>query len=183
MKINLGAGDEKFFGFLSCDYDPKTNPDYCFNLEKDKFPFDTNSVETVLAFHVLEHLGDGFFNCIKEIYRVCKHGAIVHVKVPDPRSSCYYDDPTHRRPITVRGLKMLSKKYNLISKQQSVRASRIADYLDVDFEVVDFEYTMEEENKEFLMSIENIEERNFYIQQHFNMYNEIYVKMVVVKDD
>lgn len=182
MKVNLGSGDEKLYGFVNCDYDKKTNPDKCFDFEKDKFPFETNSVETLAAFHILEHLGDGFFHCIKEIYRICKHGAIIHIKIPHPRSDNFLDDPTHRRPITVRGLKMLSKKYSKISKEQSVRATRLADYLDVDLEVVSHEYTLEERNKPFLESIppELVEQ---YMDHHFNLVSEIYVKMVVLKDE
>lgn len=182
MKINLGSGDEKLYGFINCDYDKNTNPDKCFDFEKDVFPFPTNSVETLSAFHILEHLGDGFFHCIKEMYRICKHGAVVHVKVPHPRSDCFLDDPTHRRPITVRGLKMLSKKYSKISKEQSVRATRLADFLDVNFEVVSHSYTPEEKYKQFLESLppENVEP---YIDQHYNLIAEIYIKMVVIKDE
>ena len=56
MKINIGGGDQKYEGFLNCDYDKNCNPDFCFNLETDKFPFDDNTVEQVIAHHVLEHM-------------------------------------------------------------------------------------------------------------------------------
>jgi predicted SAM-dependent methyltransferase len=116
MRISIGSGEKRIDDFINCDYDPLTNPDYCFDLEKDPFPFPDNSVDEVLASHVLEHLGDGYFHCIKELYRVCKHGAVIHVNVPHHRNDNFADDPTHKRPITVRGLKLFSKSFSVESK-------------------------------------------------------------------
>ena len=68
MKINLGGGLKRFDGFVNIDHDPLTNPDFCFNIEKDKFPFEDNSVDEVKAHHILEHLGEGFFHTITSPY-------------------------------------------------------------------------------------------------------------------
>ena len=86
MKIIIGAGDQRIDGFVTCDYDPKTKPDYTFNLETDTFPFEDSSVDIVIASHVLEHLGEGYFHCLKELYRICRDKAIIHVHVPHPSS-------------------------------------------------------------------------------------------------
>ena len=66
MKLNIGAGDTKLEGFITFDYDKKASPDYIVDLERDRFPLEDNSVETVIAHHTLEHLGDGYFHCLKE---------------------------------------------------------------------------------------------------------------------
>jgi SAM-dependent methyltransferase len=182
MKISLGAGDYRVDGFINCDFDPKTNPDYIFDLEKDQFPFNDNSVDVVLASHVLEHLGEGYFHCLQEIYRVCKHGAIVHVHVPHHRSDDFYSDPTHKRPITVDGLKIFGRKYNRMSREQDVHASRLGEYYNVDFEVVDWNYRPVEQYKNYFDNMPK-EEAERYINEHANIVDEVYIKLVVIKND
>jgi predicted SAM-dependent methyltransferase len=140
LKINLGSGKNKIDDFISLDYDVKTNPDYLINLEKDKLPFPDNSVDEVIAFHILEHLGEGYFHLLKELYRVCKNKTKIYIKVPYHLSDYFYDDPTHRRPITVGGLHLLSKKLNDICEENNYSNSKLAYYLNVDFEIIKFEY-------------------------------------------
>jgi predicted SAM-dependent methyltransferase len=112
MKLNIGAGYTKYPDFLTVDHDPLTNPDYLADLENLKLPIEDNQVEGIIAHHVFEHIGPGFFPLLQELYRVCKHGAILDIKVPHHRSECYYGDPSHIRPITVDMMKLFSKKYN-----------------------------------------------------------------------
>jgi len=112
MKINLGSGSKRIPEYLNIDIDSGSNPDYCLNIEKDKLPFEDSSIDEVLAHHILEHLGDGFFHCLQELYRVCKHGAIIDVRVPHPRHDTFLIDPTHKRPIYPHTLDMFSKKRN-----------------------------------------------------------------------
>lgn len=182
MKISLGAGDYRIDGFINCDFDPNTNPDLIFDLEKDIFPFPDNSVDVVLASHVLEHLGDGYFHCLKEIYRICKHNATVHIYVPHHRSDDFFSDPTHKRPITVDGLKIFGRKYNRLSREQDVHASRLGEYYNVDFEVIDWSYRpVEEFQKEF--QNKSKEEIDKFIKQYSNIVDEVYIKVVVIKDD
>jgi ubiquinone/menaquinone biosynthesis C-methylase UbiE len=181
MKIILGAGDEKIDGFVTCDYDPLCNPDYCFDLEKDTFPFEDNSVESVVANHVLEHLGEGYFHCLKEIYRVCKHGAIVHITVPHHRHDYFYNDPTHRRPITLDGLRLFSKKYNDACKEQGAAASRLAYYFKVDFEVLDFYYNPADGYREEFEG-KPLKETEKYLSEHNNIISELQVRLNVVKE-
>jgi predicted SAM-dependent methyltransferase len=181
MKINIGAGDRKVEGFVSCDYDSLSNPDYVFDLEKDKFPFEDNSVEAVIAHHVLEHLGEGYFHCLQEIYRVCKHEAMIDILVPHHRNDEFFDDPTHRRPITVGGLRLFSKRYNELAREQKVYASRLADYFNVNFEVVTWDYIPRDEyRKEFEGKPK--EEVEKYLKQHNNIIDQVWVKLVVIKE-
>lgn len=182
MKIIIGAGDQRIDGFVTCDYDPKTNPDYIFNLETDTFPFEDNSVDVVLASHVFEHLGEGYFHCLKEIYRVCRDKAIVHVHVPHHRHDDFFSDPTHRRPITVDGLKMLGMKYCDLAKRQNVHCTRLAHYLEVDFEVVHHSYRPVDKYKDRFEQMPK-EEAEEYIEQHNNIIDEVYVKLMVIKDE
>ena len=181
MKINIGSGGTKIEGFVTCDYDPLANPDYLFDLEKDRFPFDDNSVEVVVAHHVLEHLGEGYFHCLKELYRVCKHGAMIDVRVPHHRNDYFFDDPTHRRPITVGGILLFSKKHNKICREQGAASSRLGDYFDVDFEIVDWNYMPSKLYvKEFDGEPRDKVEK--YLREHNNIIEELWMKLVVIKD-
>lgn len=182
MKINIGSGGVKIDGFVSCDYDPLANPDYCFNLEKDPFPFDDNSVEIVVAHHVLEHLGEGYFHCLKELYRVCKHGAILDVVVPFHRNDYFFNDPTHRRAITVDGLRLFSKKYNQACKDQGAAASRLGDYFNIDFEILSFDYHPMKQYREAFNG-QTKEEVERYIFEHWNIVEQVEIQLMVIKEN
>jgi ubiquinone/menaquinone biosynthesis C-methylase UbiE len=181
MKINIGAGDVKLEGFVTLDYDSRSNPDYQLDVERDRFPFEDETVETVVAHHILEHLGEGYFHCLQEIYRVCKHGAIVDIRVPHPRHDSFLADPTHRRPITVVGLQLFSKKFNKHCREQGYASSRLGDYFGVDFEVLDYRYIPDENARSKLQHITSDQIEN-YANEHNNIVAEIHIKLVVNKE-
>ena len=112
MKINIGGGFKRYEGFLNLDADPLTSPDYLVKLGVDTLPFEDNSVDEVRAYHILEHIGEGFFQLMKEIYRVCKDTAIIDIQVPHHRSEIFYGDPSHVRFVTIDNMRLFSKRYN-----------------------------------------------------------------------
>jgi len=181
MKINIGAGDVVIEGFVSCDMDPNSKPDYLFNLEKDRYPFEDNSVEVVIAHHVFEHLGEGYFHCLQELYRVCKHGATIDVLVPHFRSDYFFNDPTHRRAITVDGLRLFSKRYNQLAREQGAHASRLAEFFNVNFEVIDWNFIPFKQYREEFEG-KPVEEVEKYISEHNNIIEQLWVKLVIVKE-
>jgi hypothetical protein len=182
MKINLGAGGTRLEGFVTLDYDPLENPDYIVDLEKDILPFEDNTVEVVVAHHILEHLGAGYFHCLKEIYRVCKHGATIDIRVPHHRHDYFYDDPTHRRSITVGGLLLFSRKHNRLCRAQGAASSRLGDYFQVDFEILDYNYMPSQQYRnEFEGEPRDVVEK--YLREHNNIIEELWVKLVVIKDE
>jgi ubiquinone/menaquinone biosynthesis C-methylase UbiE len=181
MKINIGAGDVKLEGYVTLDYDKATDPDHVLDVEVDKFPFEDDTVETVVAHHILEHLGDGYFHCLQELYRVCKHGAIIDIRVPHHRHESFAADPTHRRPITIMGLKLFSKKFNKYCREEGFASSRLGDYFGVDFEILDYQYIPDDKARQKFQafSSEQVEE---YASEHNNIISEIKVKLLVVKE-
>ncbi len=181
MKLNIGAGSTRYDGFLNVDYDALNEPDYCFNIENEPWPFENNSVTEVIAHHIMEHLGEGYFHVMKELYRVCKHGAMISIRVPHHRHETFLDDPTHRRPITVAGLRLFSKKYNAICKKEGYASSRLGDYFDVDFEVVS---SLEIPDPKYIRIFEGrpVEEVHQYMYEHNNTIMETKIQLVVVKE-
>jgi ubiquinone/menaquinone biosynthesis C-methylase UbiE len=146
MKINIGSGTEKVPGFFACDYDPASGADYIFDIGKDVWPFPDNSVDEVWAHHIFEHLGgDSYFHCLKELYRVCKDGTEIDVIVPHHRSDYFYDDPTHVRPITIKGLRMLGSDFNNECIARGEATSRVGNFMGFDFNVSKYRYILNED--------------------------------------
>ena len=84
LRLNLGCGDKLLPGWLNVDSVPDCNPDMVCDLEQFPWPWADNSVEEILLSHVLEHLGedrDVYLGIIKELYRVCCHGAKIQIMV------------------------------------------------------------------------------------------------------
>ena len=110
LKLNLGCGSTKFDGFIGVDM--YGNPDVRHDLEKFPWPWADSTVDEVALVHVLEHLGrdpDVFIGIIKELYRVCRNGALIHIVVPHPRHDNFLGDPTHVRPITYQVMQLFDK--------------------------------------------------------------------------
>lgn len=145
MRLNLGCGHRIFDGYVNVDKFHSPGVDVVKDLESLPWPWETDSVDEVCLIHVLEHLGqtpETYFSIIKELYRVCKDGALVYVEVPYPLHPDFWGDPTHVRPITVGGLLLLSKSFCNLMRAEGLAGTPIAEHIDVDFEHVEnAEYT------------------------------------------
>jgi SAM-dependent methyltransferase len=99
-KIDLGCGARKVKGALGVDNVAIPNVDVVCDLNGG-LPFKDGSIDGVYVYHILEHLED-FLATMNEIWRVCRHGALVYVKVPHSASSFVtWKDPTHRRGLSI----------------------------------------------------------------------------------
>jgi len=99
MKLNLGCGKDKKEGYVNIDSSDEVKPDKIWNLEKTPFPFRENSVEEIIAEHVLEHIKN-FIPLMHELRRICKKGAKIRIKTPFYSSWGQFNDPTHVRVFT-----------------------------------------------------------------------------------
>lgn len=80
MKLNLGCGKIIKEGYINCDIVKHKGVNKVFNLNK-KLPFKNNSVDEIIAHHIIEHLDrPDFF--ISECHRVMKKGGILSIKTP-----------------------------------------------------------------------------------------------------
>jgi SAM-dependent methyltransferase len=99
-RIDLGCGTRKVKGTLGVDFVAVPGVDVVADLNGG-LPFKDSSLDGVYAYHILEHLDD-FLGTMNEIWRVCKPGALVFVKVPHAASTFVtWKDPTHRRGLSI----------------------------------------------------------------------------------
>jgi ubiquinone/menaquinone biosynthesis C-methylase UbiE len=182
MKINLGSGKKRFEGFVNVDSDPCVDPDYLINLNTEQLPMPDNSVHEVKAHHIFEHIGDGFFEFLKELYRVCAHEAIIDVQVPHPRHDYFLGDLSHVRPITIENMRPLSKKWCDAQSYINSSWSGMAYALNVDFEIFDYTYELDDTFKKLYANVSE-EELNWAARALNNAITEIHFKMMVIKHD
>lgn len=179
MKLNLGCGQNRIEGYLNVDLFGE--PDLVFDLETFPWPWADDSVDEILLIHVLEHLGQDknvFLRIIQEIYRVCRDGAVIRIKVPHPRSDDYLSDPTHVRPINIPLLALFSRSNNLLWKSGGYANSTLALYLDVDLEISDTTLMLKEPwNSRFQRREITEAELNYAEQTYNNVISEIVINM------
>jgi len=182
MKLNLGSGYKRIPGFVNIDSSPACKPDYVVDLERDEFPFNDSTVDEVMAIHILEHLGEGFFHCMRELYRVCKNGATIHIAVPHPRHDTFLIDPTHRRPIYPETLNMFSRKHNLRDIMNKGNETPVAIINNVDFEMIAHRLHFDPYYEETFKNMSE-DQINHVLRTSNNVVDTMEMILKVIKDD
>lgn len=185
MKLNMGCGFNKKEGYVNVDMFPECSPDVLCDLEATPWPWETDSVSEAFFNHSLEHIGGDprvFMAMMKELYRVCRNGAIVNIHVPHPRHDHFIGDPTHVRMITPHMLELFSKRKNMEWKEMGAANSPLALYLDVDFKIEDVNYILDDPYsslyQEGKISVDDI---NRALREKNNVASEIHITLRVVK--
>ncbi len=182
-KLNLGCGLNKLPGYVNVD--KYGEPDVRHDLEAFPWPWPADSCAEVLANHVLEHLGrdpEVFIGVIKEIYRVCRHGAKVRVVVPHPRHDNFLSDPTHVRPITPLLLGLFSRRLNLEWQAGGASNSPLALYHGVNFELRNYAHVLDEPYRsEFASGRLSAAEVERAVRERNNVATEFRMELEVIK--
>lgn len=166
-KLDLGTGNKKPKGFITLDIRKETKPDIVCDLEKDKIPFDDNSVDFIRASHILEHIRN-FFYMMNECYRILTPKGLMEVTVPYYSSFLAIQDPTHIRLFHERSF---SKLY--LSKQ----ISSLRHYgIECEFRIQDIHYKW---NNDWVNKSD--EEKQFAKNHYINVVDEMIVLLGVVK--
>lgn len=64
-------------------------------------PFSDNTADEVFVYHVLQEVND-LMGAMEEIWRVCKHNALIYVRVPHASSGyAVWMNPKHKRGFTI----------------------------------------------------------------------------------
>ena len=91
MKLNLGASDRCFEGYLSVDIAEPA--DIICDLRLI-WPWSTSSIEAIKAYDILEHLPDKI-HTMNELWRVLVPGGKADIEIPTVRGVGAVCDPTH----------------------------------------------------------------------------------------
>lgn len=95
VRVDLGCGKKKQPGFIGIDRYPLPGVDIIADMNKG-LPLADNSADYLVASHSLEHVDDFIFT-MQEIYRVCKHMALVCIVAPYYHTSANMANPFHRQ--------------------------------------------------------------------------------------
>ena len=96
MKLNIGCGNDYMEGYVNCDWTDKIKVDKVVDLEKTPLPFEDNSVDGIVANHILGHINN-FIPLMHELHRICKKGTKIYIKTPFYAGWGQWNDPTHVR--------------------------------------------------------------------------------------
>ena len=186
LKLNLGCGFHAYPGWLNVDKQESCDPDMQVDLEETPWPWDENSVGEVRLIHTLEHLGSDprvFVSVMKELYRVCRHGAHIHIVASHPRHESFLCDPTATRPVTVSSMQYFDKQINNEWKARGSTNTPLALYEDFDFRLVNFKLILDENFTRHAMAKKW---NNRDLRTNINLYNNAIaateIHLVVVKD-
>ena len=186
MKLNLGCGHQKIADWVNVDLMPACHPDVVLDLEHFPYPWEDDSVSQVILNHVLEHLGqltETYLKIIQELYRVCRHGAIVYIRVPHPRHDDFLGDPTHVRPITAEGMRMFDQSFNRECIENKFADTPLGIYLGVNFKITHVEYLLEQK---YIAKIRNGEltenDALELMREHANICKQIDIEWVCIKE-
>lgn len=95
MRINLGCGHKKRYGYINADIRKSVKPDMVIDAI-DGLPFKDDSIEEIMAFDFLEHIPLGkTVSVIEDIYRVLKPDGRFEHFTPSTDGRGAFQDPTH----------------------------------------------------------------------------------------
>ncbi|MBN1561016.1 methyltransferase domain-containing protein [candidate division KSB1 bacterium] len=96
IAIELGCGQAKTNGRIGIDRVDLSSVDIVTDLEHGLAFFPDESVDSVHAYHFLEHV-ENLQLLLRDIHRVCKPNGRVLLRVPHFSNPYFYSDYTHRR--------------------------------------------------------------------------------------
>jgi len=108
MKLNLGCGNKKKFGFIGVDSFPCAAADIIADITV-RLPFEDCSVDEVWMDNVIEHIHN-IPDLMKEIQRISKNGALVTIFTPHFASAASWRDPTHVHHLSYFSMDHFEKK-------------------------------------------------------------------------
>lgn len=187
LKLNLGSGAQPMPGWCNVDKLAECQPDVQFDLETFPWPWGDNSVDEINMSHVLQQLGqsrDVYLGVIKELYRVARPGATIHLRVPHPRHDTFLWNPLNVRPVPLEGLQMFDQKLN--RKWQEMKASNtpLGLYLGVDFHIASVQFVLDPLYADLLKRGETTNEQlNEWMKVRNNVCEQTVVDWLVVKPE
>ena len=99
--VDLGCGPNKVEGCFGVDNYQFEGVDLICDLNQYPWPIDDNSFDVVYARQIIEHITDAVA-FLKEIHRIGKPGAEVHIETPHFSAASSWGDITHLRHLSAK---------------------------------------------------------------------------------
>lgn len=94
-KLNFGCGDKIWEDFDNVDIQKDAKITKSFDFNKFPYPIKDNTYDYVWSRSVLEHLEEPD-KVLRELWRICKKGAIVEIIVPYYNNKSAFSDMQHK---------------------------------------------------------------------------------------
>jgi len=114
MLLNFGCGGSRLEGFAGLDSVDGSTVDIVIDIDNvgDACALTNDSCSFIYMSHVLEHLKNPLW-VMEELWRICRPGGLLLVRVPHGSSEEAWIDPTHKRPYFERSFLYFSQpKYH-----------------------------------------------------------------------
>jgi SAM-dependent methyltransferase len=156
VKLDLGCGKLKHNGYTGVDKIWSEGVDVVCDLNRG-LPFADNSATRVMASHVLEHLDDLMF-IMGEIYRVCRHKAVVCILAPYAMTTLNLSNPFHKHYFTEHTPRFFTKHHDLRVPEEEYR-----------FPFINQWGLSESENSSIKMDFRCVRMEFFYFPDYLNL--------------
>lgn len=168
IKLNLGCGHKKIFGFIGVDHIKTTAADIIHDLNTTPYPLAADSVDEIIADNVLEHLND-VIAVMAEWHRLCRNGAIIKISLPYYKSSGAFTDPTHKHFFTENSFQYFNSEheYHFYAKAK--------------FKILKIKLLAKDFNDPRHKLRNLLPFKKFFNFWLFNIYDEIYFELECVK--
>lgn len=97
--VHLGCGNQKTEGSIGLDREPLPGVDCVCDLAARHWPLLDESVDRLLAFHVVEHIPN-LSAFMTKAHAALKPDGVLEIEVPHGATLRYLGDPTHCTPVT-----------------------------------------------------------------------------------
>jgi SAM-dependent methyltransferase len=124
---DIGCGPIKLDGYIGIDLKELPGVDIIHDLNNIPWPIQRNSADLVIASHVIEHV-DNAIEFMEEIHAILKPGGKAVIKYPHFSQRCAFQDPTHKRFMTVESLDYFiigSESFGIYSNFEFKNVSKI----------------------------------------------------------
>ena len=111
MNLNLGCGADYRSDCVNVDIRANCGADVVWNLEKTPWPWDDESVDSIHAYDIIEHVED-FFKFTDEAWRVLRKDGKMMIRTNYVKYSQSFTDPSHKRFCTIETFDFLDPSTN-----------------------------------------------------------------------
>lgn len=116
--LDVGCGAAKYPGATGIDISPDTDADIVADLDQPPWPLEDDSFDQILMQDVIEHL-ETPLDALRELHRIGRPGARIHIRTPHFSSVLAYGDPTHRHVLSALAIRSFAEP--LFAHYTSVR--------------------------------------------------------------